>query len=168
MIDPEHRTLLVIAEARLRIGFLLLFSAAVISGYGVLTNWQHRPRAGCGVVDRPVCGNELRAHARNTVMEELLGRRLDPLRGERIFKGNCASCHTLDRRLTGPAMKGVLTRCPQPAVPWLKALITNEDSLLNHKDIYLLKLRQEYGTSWQHRDPFSSEELDQLLGYIAR
>ena len=30
--------------------------------------------------------------------------------GEKLFKGNCASCHKIDKRLIGPALAGVEDR----------------------------------------------------------
>ena len=34
----------------------------------------------------------------------------DPAKGKSLFNANCASCHKLDKKMTGPALRNVETR----------------------------------------------------------
>src|SRR6188768_3611386 len=51
--------------------------------------------------------------------------------GRKLFKDNCASCHTLDRNSTGPALTPKLTELDEAfAIKWIKnapALIKSGD-----------------------------------------
>jgi cytochrome c551/c552 len=64
---------------------------------------------------------------------------------EQLFKQNCASCHALDRDLTGPALHGVAQRGP-----WavdknnLKKWIRNPASFIS-TDVYAKNLKVKYG-----------------------
>ena len=40
----------------------------------------------------------------------LVAQEGDPAKGEALFKTNCAACHNLDRKMTGPALRNVETR----------------------------------------------------------
>lgn len=48
--------------------------------------------------------------------------------GESLFKKTCTACHMIDRKLIGPALKGVLKkRSPE----WAMNLILNTEQMLN-------------------------------------
>lgn len=100
--------------------------------------------------------------------EARLGAKADPLRGEKLFKGNCASCHRPDVDMTGPAPKGVLERAPQPALQWVHAFVRNEDSLLAVNDPYALALQARWkGVAvWQHRNDLTRQDVNDLLAYV--
>ena len=34
------------------------------------------------------------------------GQDADPVKGKALFNSNCAACHKLDKKMTGPAIKG--------------------------------------------------------------
>lgn len=58
-----------------------------------------------------------------------------------FFRQNCISCHTIGGgRLTGPDLKGVLTRKDRE---WLVRFVQNPQAMMDQGDPYALKLRQE-------------------------
>lgn len=58
-----------------------------------------------------------------------------------FFRQNCTSCHTIGGgRLTGPDLKGVLTRKDRE---WLVRFVQNPQAMMDQGDPYALQLRQE-------------------------
>ena len=61
----------------------------------------------------------------------------------KIFKQNCAVCHTLtDQILTGPGLAGVFDRAPKG--DWLKNWILNSDKVTKSGDAYAKKLKADF------------------------
>jgi mono/diheme cytochrome c family protein len=57
-----------------------------------------------------------------------------------FFRQNCTSCHTIGGgRLTGPDLKGVLTRKDRE---WLTRFVQNPQAMMDQGDTYALQLRQ--------------------------
>ena len=57
--------------------------------------------------------------------------------GAKIFKQNCAVCHSLtDQKLTGPGLAGVANRVPKPVDEWLTAWIKNNNKVIASGDAY--------------------------------
>lgn len=89
--------------------------------------------------------------------------------GGKIFKQNCSRCHKLDdSKLTGPGMKGVADRVPQPADEWLFNWIKNNKKVMAAGDAYGLKVFNENGK--QNMDVFegviSDDEIKAVIAYI--
>ncbi len=80
--------------------------------------------------------------------------------GEKLFKLNCAVCHTshTDQALTGPGLKDVFTRIPKPAEEWFINYTLNCDSVLKAKDVYAKKLRKDY----------PDQRMTVFIGYLTR
>lgn len=90
-------------------------------------------------------------------------------KGESLFNQNCASCHFPHKDMTGPALKGAVQRGEENAyVGWIYDFIRNEDSLVQAKDSYTLKLQNwhEDGVTWSHRSTLTNEEIDDLFRYV--
>jgi mono/diheme cytochrome c family protein len=87
-------------------------------------------------------------------------------KGEKIFKGNCASCHAIDKKVVGPALKDVFSRVPQPAEDWLKKWIKNSSAVIKSGDAYANKIFAEYNKSVMPAQAISDDELKDLLAYI--
>ena len=89
-------------------------------------------------------------------------------KGEQLFRQNCASCHALDRDLTGPALNGVGQRGP-----WaenknnLKKWIKNPASFIS-TDGYAKNLRTKYGIQMPAQTQLSDAEVDEVIGYITQ
>lgn len=65
--------------------------------------------------------------------------------GAKLFKQNCAVCHSshTDQRLTGPGLKGVFDRAPKG--DWLTKWILNSEKMIKSGDAYANKIYNEYG-----------------------
>src|SRR4051812_46843674 len=64
--------------------------------------------------------------------------------GEKIFKQNCAVCHSLGKnKITGPGLEGVAGRVPQPADAWLHKWIKNNKAVIASGDAYGTKIYKE-------------------------
>ena len=86
--------------------------------------------------------------------------------GKKLFQDNCASCHKIDAKLTGPALRGVEDRWPDKAK--LHAWIRNSASVIASGDPYAVKLFAEYNKTAMTPFPqFSDADIDAILKYIA-
>jgi mono/diheme cytochrome c family protein len=85
--------------------------------------------------------------------------------GKALFSANCASCHAIDKKLTGPALRGVEDRWPDKAK--LHAWIHNNQAFLKTGDKYANDLYNEYGKVAMNLFPnLADKEIDAILGYI--
>ncbi|MGY8952673.1 MAG: c-type cytochrome [Flavobacteriales bacterium] len=85
--------------------------------------------------------------------------------GEKLFKGNCASCHKIDKRLIGPALAGVEDRweSQENLYSWIK---NSQDYLKkNSDDSYASDLFAEYKTVMTAM-PLSDLEIASVLEYV--
>jgi hypothetical protein len=65
--------------------------------------------------------------------------------GEKLFKQNCAACHTTtDQKLTGPGLKGMTKRVPG-GMEYLIPYILNNETFIKSGDPYANKLYADYG-----------------------
>ncbi len=87
--------------------------------------------------------------------------------GEKLFKGNCASCHKIDKKLTGPALKGVQDRwAGREAL--LHQWIKNPNAVIATGDGYVKNLVAEYASAGiMTAQAVSDEEIDAILKYVA-
>ncbi|MFC4231923.1 c-type cytochrome [Parasediminibacterium paludis] len=85
--------------------------------------------------------------------------------GKALFSANCASCHAVNKRLTGPALAGVEDRWPDKAK--LHAWIRNNQAFLKTGDKYANDLYNEYGkVGMSIFQNFTDKEIDAILAYI--
>lgn len=64
-------------------------------------------------------------------------------------------------------MDGVLNRVPSEE--WLKAFITNQDSLIEVKDEYTLEIMTWSPVNWNHNfADLEENDLDTLMAYITQ
>lgn len=84
--------------------------------------------------------------------------------GKAVFNANCKTCHKLDQKLTGPALRGATERQPVEAV---KSFIKNSTAVIASGNSYYDNLFKEYGNLQMPAHGFlSDEDLDNLLSYI--
>lgn len=96
----------------------------------------------------------------------------DPAKGKSLFNANCAACHQLDKKMTGPALRYVETRLSEEEGldrTWLNAWIRNSSALIKSGDAYANKIYAEYNGSAMTAFPqLSDQDLSDILAYTAQ
>ena len=96
----------------------------------------------------------------------------DPVAGKALFNTNCASCHKLDRKMTGPALRYVEKRLFDEEGldrQWLYKWIRNSNSLIRSGDPYALRIYEEYNKSAMTAYPQLTDlDIDNILAYTAQ
>jgi len=84
--------------------------------------------------------------------------------GESIFNANCKTCHRLDQKLIGPALRGVTDR---RELDWTKKFILNSQAVIQSGDATAVALYKEYNNTVMPAMEFLSDgDLMNLLAYI--
>jgi mono/diheme cytochrome c family protein len=94
-----------------------------------------------------------------------IGNQLNAQDGKALFSANCASCHAVNKKLTGPALAGVEDRWPdkQNLYSWIK----NSAAFLKTGDPYATNLYNEYNKVAMNNFPgLSDADIDAILAYI--
>ncbi|MDG3583075.1 c-type cytochrome [Galbibacter pacificus] len=87
----------------------------------------------------------------------------DPAAGKSLFNTYCAACHNLDRRMTGPALRGVGDKHDRE---WLHAWVKNSQALIKSGDEEANKLWDEYKPSVMTAFPqLSNQDIDNIIAY---
>ncbi len=85
--------------------------------------------------------------------------------GEKLFKANCAACHTItDKKLVGPGLQGINDKREKE---WLHKWIKNSQELIASGDADAVAVFEENGKMVMPPQPLSDEEIDAVLNYIA-
>ena len=96
----------------------------------------------------------------------------DPVKGKALFNSNCAACHKLDKKMTGPALRGVEDRLYNDEGldrEWLYKWIRNSSSLIKSGDDYANKIYAEYnGAAMTAYPQLSDDDLNNILAYTAQ
>jgi cytochrome c551/c552 len=86
--------------------------------------------------------------------------------GQALFSANCASCHAVNKELTGPALAGVEQRWGGDKKK-LHAWIRNNQAFLKTGDKYANELYLKYNKTQMNLFPnLTDPEIDAILGYI--
>jgi len=95
----------------------------------------------------------------------------DPVKGKSLYNANCAACHKLDKKMTGPALRNVEQRLADDEGldrAWLSAWIRNSDAVKKSGDAYASKISDEYGGTAMTAYPgFSDQDISDILAYTA-
>jgi len=96
----------------------------------------------------------------------------DPTKGKSLFNTNCAACHNIDKKMTGPALRGVEARLANDEGldrNWLNSWIRNSSALIKSGDAYANKIYAEYnGAAMTAFPQFSDQDLSDILAYTAQ
>ena len=85
--------------------------------------------------------------------------------GKALFSQNCASCHAVHKKLTGPALNGIENRWTDKAK--LYSWIKNSAAFLKTGDKYANDLYIEYNKTAMNLFPnLTDKEIDAILAYI--
>ena len=90
--------------------------------------------------------------------------------GAKIFKQNCAVCHTLsDQKLTGPGLAGIADRAPKPADEWLAKWIKNNNTVIASGDAYAKTLVANNGgvDAMSEFEFLSDDDIKAVVAYIS-
>src|SRR5690606_32597637 len=89
----------------------------------------------------------------------------DPVAGKALFNTHCAACHHLDKKMTGPALRGMTERLESD---WLHKWIRNSAEMVKSGDAYAVKIFEEYNGSPMTAFPqLSDADIDNILAYTA-
>jgi len=84
--------------------------------------------------------------------------------GQSLFNTNCKTCHRLDQKLVGPALRGVTER---RELEWIKKFILNTQLVIQSGDATAVALYEEYNQSVMPAFEFlSDDDLMNLLAYV--
>jgi mono/diheme cytochrome c family protein len=85
--------------------------------------------------------------------------------GEKLFIANCRTCHDVDKKKIGPALKGVETRVPSTA--WLHDWVRNSAKVIASGDEYANKIYAEYNKSQMTAfTSLTDQDIDNILAYV--
>jgi mono/diheme cytochrome c family protein len=84
--------------------------------------------------------------------------------GEKIFKGNCASCHKMDAKLIGPPLENVVA---DQGEEWTKKWIYNNQTLRDAGDAHAIAIFEEYNKMVMPSYSYlTDDELTNLTTFI--
>ena len=87
----------------------------------------------------------------------------DPVKGKDIFNANCAACHKLDAKATGPALRGVGAKYEKA---WLYKWIKNSSALIKSGDALAVKVYEENGKiAMSSFTQLSDADVDNIIAY---
>ena len=90
----------------------------------------------------------------------------DVAAGEALFKANCAACHKLDKKATGPALRNIADKHDRQ---WLYKWIRNSSEMIASGDAVAVKLFEENNKSVMTAFPALSEtDIDNILAYTSQ
>ncbi|MCY1496975.1 Cytochrome c-554(547) [compost metagenome] len=89
----------------------------------------------------------------------------DAAAGKALFNANCAACHKLDAKMTGPALRGVTERHDKK---WLHAWIKDSQAMIKSGDAAAVKVFNENNKSVMTAFPqLSDADIDNILAYTS-
>lgn len=115
-----------------------------------------------------------RANVKRTLFSALFflllsfGNKISAQDGKAIFSDNCASCHSVFKDLTGPALGGVTTRGPWTDRKKLYAWVHNPAGFMQ-SDPYTQGLKQRFGGAMMTAFAnLSEKEIDAVIDYVEK
>ena len=89
----------------------------------------------------------------------------DPVKGKELFNANCAACHKLDAKATGPMLRGIAAKHD---MPWLYKWIHNSSELIKSGDAAAVKVFNENNKAVMTAFPQLSEgDIDNIIAYTS-
>jgi mono/diheme cytochrome c family protein len=87
----------------------------------------------------------------------------DAVNGKKLYKTNCAACHKLDKKLVGPALKGISEKRDRK---WLYSWIKNSSELIKSGDADAKAIFEEFNSMPMMGFPqLSDKDIDDILAY---
>jgi mono/diheme cytochrome c family protein len=89
----------------------------------------------------------------------------DPAKGKELFNSNCAACHKLDAKMTGPALRGISSRLTNE---WLYKWIRNSQDLIKSGDAEAVRVSKEYNGAVMNAFPqLTNSDIDNIIAYTS-
>lgn len=89
----------------------------------------------------------------------------DPVKGKELFNANCAACHKLDAKATGPALRGVASKYE---MSWIYKWVKNSSDLIKSGDAAAVKVFEENNKAVMTAFPQLSEgDIDNIIAYTS-
>lgn len=87
----------------------------------------------------------------------------DAVKGKELFNANCAACHKLDAKATGPALRGVGNKYEKA---WLYKWVKNSSELIKSGDAQAVKVYEENNKVVMTSFPqLSDADIDNIIAY---
>jgi hypothetical protein len=89
----------------------------------------------------------------------------DAAAGKELFNANCAACHKLDAKATGPALRGIANKYD---MAWLYKWVKNSSELIKSGDAKAVKVFEENNKSVMTAFPqLSNQDIDNIIAYTS-
>jgi cytochrome c2 len=89
----------------------------------------------------------------------------DAVKGKELFNAQCAACHKLDAKMTGPALRNIIGKHDKE---WLYKWIHNSQELIKSGDPDAVKLWEEYKPSVMNSFPqLTNGDIDNIIAYTS-
>lgn len=86
--------------------------------------------------------------------------------GKQLFRNNCASCHNMEKKVVGPALKNVVKNQGED---WTKSWIKNNQALRDAGDKHANEIFKEYnGMAMPAYEHLGDEAIDDITVYLAQ
>lgn len=86
--------------------------------------------------------------------------------GKQLFKNNCASCHNMEKKVVGPALKNVVKNQGED---WTKSWIKNNQALRDAGDKHANEIFKEYnGMAMPAYEHLGEDAIDDITLYLAQ
>jgi cytochrome c2 len=109
---------------------------------------------------------EFIGHHESTVIDNVPNKNnVTASAGQRIFRNNCASCHALDKVLTGPALRGVNDRGPWTDRRNLLKWVKNPAAFIPTTP-YTQELQKQFGQIMPSFTNLTEKEVNGVFDYI--
>ncbi|MFI2742054.1 c-type cytochrome [Zhouia sp. PK063] len=88
----------------------------------------------------------------------------DPAAGKTLFNSNCAACHKLDSKMTGPPLRGVADKLE---MDWIYKWVHNSQAMVKSGDADAVAIFNEYnGTVMTSFPQLSEKDIDNIISYV--
>ena len=86
--------------------------------------------------------------------------------GKQLFRNNCASCHNMEKKVVGPALKNVVKNQGED---WTKSWIKNNQALRDAGDKHANEIFKEYnGMAMPAYEHLGEDAIDDIVVYLAQ
>jgi len=86
--------------------------------------------------------------------------------GKQLFRNNCASCHNMEKKVVGPALKNVVKNQGED---WTKLWIKNNQALRDAGDKHANEIFKEYnGMAMPAYEHLGEDAIDDITFYLAQ